>query len=927
MTRIVIPNKLLQTTAIAVALAALLLAAPGARAQSSPEQGPGGPVLVVTDPGDGFGSYYAEILRAEGLNEFAVTDKANLSAATLAGYEVVVLAQTAVTDAQTTVLTNWVQGGGNLIAMRPDARLAGLLGLGAATGTVGNGYMKVNTASAAGAGITADTMQFHGVADLTPATDAATVATLYSSATASTSRPAVTLRSVGSAGGQAAAFTYDLARSIVATRQGNIAWAGQKRDGEINPVRSDDLFFPDWLDLSKVRIPQADEQQRLLANLITQMNLDRTPLPRFWYLPRGDKAAVVMTGDDHGHAGTIGQFNHFQQASPAGCSVADWECVRATSYVYPGTDISNAQAQAFQSAGFEIALHLSTDCADFTPASLDDNWETQLPEFGDNWPSLAAPRTNRTHCIAWSDWASEPKVELRHGVRLDANYYYWPAAWVQDRPGMFTGSGFPMRFADADGSLIDVYQAATQLTDESGIDIDRHIQALLDGALGSDGYYGVFTANMHTDEDNHPGADAIVAEAQARGVPVVSAVQMLDWLDGRNDSSFGDLSYDGSQLRFSVAPGAGARGLEAMIPVTAGTGDLSQLTRNGTRVPVTRRTVKGVDYRVFDAAAGSYVATYGPGDETPPDTTVGTPSVSGDSATVSFSSNESGARFECRLDGGPFDACDSPAHLTGLPDGSHALAVRAIDLAGNVDPTPASTSFVTAGTPAGDTTPPDTTIAGAVVTGSHARLTFSSNDAGAHFQCQLDNGAFAACTSPVDYNGLADGPHTFRVRAIDAADNVDPSPATRAFNTLATGPTLGTTPPGAGTPTSGGGEGSSLGANATLDRTAPRVTVAKRTLRASAKGVVTVRVSCPRTEVTCRIDLRLKRAGRLLARRTVTVAGAKSVNVSLQMTKNGRVSLARHRTLMTEVTTTARDAAGNQATTRTQIRLLAPRRR
>ena len=762
MTRTVTSNKLLQTIAVALALAVLLLAAPGARAQSSPDQGPGGPVLVVTDPGDPFGTYYAEILRAEGLNEFAVTNTADLNAATLADYQVVVLAQTAVTDAQTTVLTNWVQGGGNLIAMRPDARLAGLLGLGTPTGTVSNGYIKVNTASSAGAGITADTMQIHGAADLTPVTDATTVATLYSSATASTSRPAVTLRSVGSAGGQAAAFTYDLARSIVATRQGNIAWAGQKRDGQINPIRSDDLFFPDWLDFSKVRIPQADEQQRLLANLITQMNLDRTPLPRFWYLPRGEKAAVVLTGDDHGHAGTIGQFNRYQQASQAGCSVADWQCVRSTSYVYPGTDITDAQAQAFQAAGFEIALHLSTDCADFTPASLADDWETQLPEFGDDYPSLSAPRTSRTHCIAWSDWASEPKVELSHGVRFDANYYYWPGAWVQDRPGMFTGSGFPMRFADANGSLIDVYQAATQLTDESEIDIDRHIQVLLDGALGSDGYYGVFTANMHTDDDDNPGADAIIEEAQARGVPVVSAVQMLDWLDGRNDSSFGDLSYDGTQLRFSVAPGSGARGLEAMIPVTAGTGDLSQLTRNGTRVPVTRRTVKGVDYRVFDAAAGSYVATYGPGDDTPPDTTVGTATVSGDSATVSFSSNESGAQFECRLDGGPFDSCDSPAHLTGLPDGSHTLTVRAIDLAGNIDPTPASTSFVTAGAPAQDTTPPDTTIAGATVTGSHARLTFSSNDTGAHFQCQLDGGAFAACTSPVDYNGLADGAHTFR---------------------------------------------------------------------------------------------------------------------------------------------------------------------
>ena len=136
--------------------------------------------------------------------------------------------------------------------------------------------------------------------------------------------------------------------------------------------------------------------------------------------------------------------------------------------------------------------------------------------FKSSFPGLATPRTTRTHCIVWSDWASGARMAGRNGVRLDANYYYWPAAWVLDRPGMFTGSGFPMRFADLDGSLIDVYQAATQLTDESEIDYAKHIKALLDGALGSQGYYGVFTANMHTDQSNvgDPGAPAIVAEAK-----------------------------------------------------------------------------------------------------------------------------------------------------------------------------------------------------------------------------------------------------------------------------------------------------------------------------------------------------------------------------------------------------------------------------
>ena len=94
-----------KTAMIAMVLAAAALgSAPAAGAQSTPEQGPGGPILVVTDPGDPFGTYYAEILRAEGLNEFAVTDTANLNAGALAGYQVVLLAQTLTDAAQVQLL-------------------------------------------------------------------------------------------------------------------------------------------------------------------------------------------------------------------------------------------------------------------------------------------------------------------------------------------------------------------------------------------------------------------------------------------------------------------------------------------------------------------------------------------------------------------------------------------------------------------------------------------------------------------------------------------------------------------------------------------------------------------------------------------------------------------------------------------------------
>ncbi len=61
---------------------------------------------------------------------------------------------------------------------------------------------------------------------------------------------------------------------------------------------------------------------------------------------------------------------------------------------------------------------------------------------------------------------TQAKVALANGIRLDTNYYYYPHTWVNNVPGLFTGSGMPMRFSDLDGSIIDVYQATTQMTDE-----------------------------------------------------------------------------------------------------------------------------------------------------------------------------------------------------------------------------------------------------------------------------------------------------------------------------------------------------------------------------------------------------------------------------------------------------------------------------
>jgi hypothetical protein len=597
-------------------------------------EGPGGPVLVIGSADNPFSRYYPEILRAEGLNYYTLTDISTVNQSLLANYKVVILGDISITSSSVQLLTDWVQGGGNLIAMRPSKLLANLLGISDNNATLSDAYIKVDTTQVPGKGIEGATLQYHSAADLYTIGSASMVAALYSDATTATNHPAVTLRKVGASGGYVAAFTYDLARSVVYTRQGNPAWAGQERDGQ-TPIRADDLFFPDYVNLDKVSIPQADEQQRLLANMIGFMSADTLPLPRFWYFPRGEKAVVIMTGDDHGNGGTTIQFNNYLAASAAGCALDDWDCIRATSYLEPQNNLTSQQAADYQAQGFEIGIHVSTDCADWTPTSLDAFYASEISAWTAKYTGITAPDTHRTHCIVWSDWATQPKVELSYGIRLDTNYYYWPGSWINNRPGMFTGSGMPMRFADLDGTIIDVYQAATQITDESGQDIAYNISSLLDNALGANGYYGAFTMNMHNDQLN-PSAMTIVSAAQQRGVPVISARQMLTWLDGRNNSSFGSLTWNGNKLSFTVSAGQGSRGLTGMLPVLTSAGSLVGLKMGDTLIPYTIEVIKGVAYAFFTANPGAYSASYG--EDTIPPSVTSTQPVSG-ASNIMMNSN------------------------------------------------------------------------------------------------------------------------------------------------------------------------------------------------------------------------------------------------------------------------------------------------
>jgi len=175
-------------------------------------------------------------------------------------------------------------------------------------------------------------------------------------------------------------------------------------------------------------------------------------------------------------------------------------------------------------------------------------------------------------------------------------------------------------------------------------------------------------------------------------------------------------------------------------------------------------------------------------DFTAPDTSIDLgPSSEATETTATFEFSavldvaEAGVTFECSLDGADFAACTSPYTLAGLSNGAHYFLVRAIDVAGNADPTPDIYEWVI--NAAVDTTAPDTTITylGTLPTAPGDPqidlFALTSDEAGAVFECSLDGAAFEGCEAALELEGLSAGSHTLQARAIDLAVNVDATPA------------------------------------------------------------------------------------------------------------------------------------------------------
>lgn len=621
------------------------------------------PILVVTNSAyvaNPYSCYLTEIMRAEGLLEFqhaklSLINAESVPLAYLASFEIVVLAETTLDATEEQLFRDYVNGGGQLVAMRPDTGLSDVFGVtfSAVRTEALKEFFAIDTLSGPGVGIVADSLQYHGEADDYTLNGATALAHLWDSISTASTNPATTLNAFGS--GQAVAFTFDLAKSIVLMRQGNPAWTDLEGDGTGGYRPGHDLFRnggQDYSEIARLPIPQADEIQRFFANILLQ--LAPHPIPRMWYLPGTHKRIVINTGDGESNAGSSleppmddleafgGFFTHYLREA--------------------GITGTTAVTEAgWRARGHETGVHaFGTDS--------DPNYgvNTYTPIVN----SLSAKfghgaRTGRNHTIDWSGWSEMAEFYEAAGTGMDFNYYHIPyyLGTGGAANGYFTGSGLPQRFSDENGVLLGVYQTLTEWPDEwfdnNGMTSTAAVQVVVDMLEDAvtEGYYSSFVTNVHPVRYNNVGGDitnawanGVWAYCQTNGIPQWSAEMLLDFVMARDGSTLDGIVWvvgaPNSTLTFDFATPIAEPDLTVMIPAETAGGTLLTVERDTVPVALNIETIKGNDYAMISVPGASHqlVATYGPDLVAPVISNVQAIAVVDTSATITWDTDELATR-------------------------------------------------------------------------------------------------------------------------------------------------------------------------------------------------------------------------------------------------------------------------------------------
>jgi O-glycosyl hydrolase len=569
--------------------------------------------ILVLSSKEKFGNYITEILRAEGINTFTTSalDTKNYSLEELQKRKLVIVSSEKVSNGQAAIFSEYVKAGGNLISTMPVKQMQQVFGIAEQAQRGKYDHISVSSKSTLAKGITTRPMRLHARSSNYKLNTAETIASFFPGTTS----PAIALNHYGK--GQALCFLYNLPQSIVLTRQGNPEDAGKEMDS-IPGLRAMDLFTNGWVDTSCNTLNHADEQMRILSRAVEQMS--GMPLPKMWYFPDTLKCLVTLNND--GEDSKENEFEpQFNDVYAKGAKM--------TLYIKEVEYVSKAWTDKWRRRGFEMSGH-----PDQTQHATDPSWQRMDAIYSSLNAKLRSvldvPRmqTVTNHWFVWPgnydngkyDFAAQAKLEEKHGVGLDCNYAHYDNNAGQKQflgsygysQGNYTGSGLPMKFADADGNLINVYQQLNNVYDQQYMehkDQDGYFNAfkgLMDRSIDN-GAYSYISVRAHNNEYFFSKVPLmkVLDYANSKHVPVWTELQLLNFLKARDEAAITNIHFQDQQLTFTLhSTNFTDAKITAMIPESFNGKKIKNITIDGSNHKLTLHNIKGVNYVLLPVMPG-----------------------------------------------------------------------------------------------------------------------------------------------------------------------------------------------------------------------------------------------------------------------------------------------------------------------------------
>ncbi|MCS6859630.1 MAG: hypothetical protein NZT92_04835 [Abditibacteriales bacterium] len=468
-------------------------------------------------------------------------------------------------------LSDFVAGGGTLIASRPPLTMAQVFGLKPTGRILREQYLRLSAHALVPDELQGLTLQCPSAMDLYDPAGGEVLAWWCDPLEGLERYPAIVAHAHGR--GWAVAFTFDLADCLVRLHQGLISQASDQREGDpcgMGWAKPNDLFVS-LLDARLRLVPQADVHQRLFVHLLETAAAQRAlPLLRLWHLPGGVPALATFTGDSDGM-----KREHLEEV----LSIIERQGGRYTLYLMEEHRdlMTPSDADALRRAGHGLGHHTWVG---FSPtiADMREGARRQFDGFKERYGFQ--PLSHRGHCCIWVGWVEQGRILSENGVRLDSNHY----PYVHSQYGFLSGSGQGFRFVDEGGDPLDLWEQPTLMSDDCMLQDKTFLPPFtLDQAIErsremidalTDRWHGVYHPCFHpvymrTDWQyvyTAPWIEAVAAYCRERGVPMWSAEAWAAFVWGRRAVRLVHQEQQGGTLRCTLHARQAVPQLALLLP-------------------------------------------------------------------------------------------------------------------------------------------------------------------------------------------------------------------------------------------------------------------------------------------------------------------------------------------------------------------------